>query len=113
MGCQCRGMERTDIRDLRQAGSGEVMNDTDKKLLKLAVLLLNEMSNHYGNHGCNDMDQEILARCRFNEKEKADLSRDFDAWNENEPGDYHEFDRIPDFEWMDFIADRLAPYAAL
>lgn len=81
-----------------------------RKEKKLAALLLKVAASEFGNHGCNDMDQEILDGVAFTDQEKLDLAWRFNNWS-GSPEDFtnstKDFDRIGDDSWMSYLAERL------
>jgi hypothetical protein len=73
------------------------------KEMALAAALLDEASESYSNHGCNDW--EFPAD--WTRAEKVAFVRAWHEWN----GDPEEFDEkhlsLPDYAVMSFLADRL------
>ena len=78
------------------------------KLLLLTAKMLQEASHHYANHGCNDMDQELLGSIGFTDAEKLEICEKYAAWN-GDPGEEHKFENIPDFAWLSFLANMIDP----
>lgn len=80
--------------------------------LKLAATLLLMASEEYGNHGCNDLDRELLDG--FSEQEKRQLVYDFYVFN-GEPEvvpEVHDINpaeayRLPDYCFMGLMAHKL------
>lgn len=80
------------------------------KELELAARLLDIASDEFSNHGCNDMDLELLKP--FSDIEKVELCRQYREWNgdpENWERNPKEAERIGDSSWMAFMADKLRP----
>lgn len=75
---------------------------TNKELL-LAAQLLNEASDHYANHSCNDWKFPI----DWTHEERVKFVKEFHEFN----GDPNEFDetflRLPDYAVMAFLASKL------
>ena len=70
---------------------------------RLAAALLELASDQFSNHGCNDMETQILSE--FTEEEKIDICLDINRRNGDDCGLY--FDSIPDWLWMQYLADKL------
>lgn len=67
------------------------MNDKEKSL---AANLLNIASDEFGNHGCNDVSEQVFKDWSLNERQK--FVKEFHEWN-GDPDEYNEnFLHIPD-----------------
>jgi len=75
--------------------------------LTLAAKLLKQASHVFGNHGCNDVDTEMVNH--ISEEEKIELEQGFNRWNcpSGEPDQYCPFSSIPDFALMSYMGHRL------
>jgi hypothetical protein len=80
------------------------------KELHLTIELLNLAADEFGRHGCCDMDRDMLQRVNFTDEEKLALAKEYHEWNgdpEEFEGTLQEFDRISDYAWMRFMANKL------
>jgi hypothetical protein len=68
------------------------MESLTKKEMLLIAHLLEIASDKFSNHGCNDMDEEIMNQ--FTSDEKDELSKQYHDWN----GDPEEF--TPGLFWL-------------
>lgn len=75
----------------------------------LASRLLDRASESFSNHGCNDMDQEIIGD--INPDDRLFLEKQFNFWNcpDSDPDQYIPFARIGDSSWMAYLAMRIDP----
>jgi len=82
------------------------MTKQEKIYLKLAAKMLELAENEFTNHGCNDLDEDVLEVAKeLNEKE---FCNEFRIWNGNPDEDYPQnFDQIGDSSLMHFLADKL------
>ncbi len=81
----------------------------NKKELELAAELLENASDAFSNHGCNDVNDKIYIGWTLEERQK--LVQEFYEWN----GDPEEYDptflHLSDFMLMSFLADKLKEQA--
>ncbi len=71
----------------------------------LAARFLREVAEHYGNHGCNDVDEIVWQSWSIDERKE--FVKEYHEWN----GDPEEYDsdwlHLPDHAIMDFLAHKL------
>ena len=79
------------------------MNDKEKEL---AAHWLHEASDVFGNHGCNDVPNDVWKDWTLEERQT--FVKEYHAWN----GDPAEYDpkwlHLPDFAIMSFLAHKLS-----
>ena len=81
------------------------MKDLTKKELALASKMLELASEKFGNHGCNDVDNDVYKG--WTTEERQDFVKQFHEWN-GDPEEYNETHlRLPDFCLMDILAAKL------
>jgi len=78
------------------------------KLMLLAAAMLRMTSEEYSNHGCNDMDADMLKPLGFTKAEQAEILQEIASEVIDDP-DYEDrgFESIMDVEWMDYLALKL------
>ncbi len=71
----------------------------------LAAKLLKLSADEFGNHGCNDVDDDMYEGWTLAERQQ--FVKEFHDWN----GDQEEYDprhiNLPDFCLMDYLASKL------
>ena len=74
----------------------------DKQILLIASKLLDQASEQFSNHGCNDLDKEVLAVITNKDKLTEDVRKYFD-----DDGYPENATQIADWSLMDYISDKL------
>lgn len=89
-----------------------------KAELLLISKLLDEASQLFANHGCNDMDAKTLDSLGLDDDGKRAMTRAYTVYNSPSGDDTAEFDalnsmeqlfefyRLPDYAWFGFMAHR-------
>lgn len=79
---------------------------TSKELVFVAGLL-KTAAETFSNHGCNDLDAEMLGPISFTDAEKQALALKFSQWAEGavDPEDLIPFETITDSSWMKFWSE--------
>lgn len=79
-----------------------MLNEKEKQL---AAYWLDEASDMYGNHGCNDVEEKVWDG--WTKEERQQFVKEYHEYN----GDPEEFDpnflHLPDFAIMGFLAHKL------
>lgn len=81
-----------------------------RKEMRMASLLLKAASSEYGHHGCNDIPSRFFDGVGLTDFEKIDIARRYREWNgdpEEFGGTTKDFDCLPDFAIMSFLAHQL------
>lgn len=79
------------------------MTNLTPQELSLAAKLLDDMSDHYANHGCNDFDFPA----DWTKEQRAVFVKEFHDFN-GDPEEYNpKFLRLEDFAAMGFLAHKL------
>jgi diadenosine tetraphosphatase ApaH/serine/threonine PP2A family protein phosphatase len=80
----------------------------------MAAWWLRRAADEFGNHGCNDLDDDFIKEANLSDAEKVEFVKQFVLWNGDqdeiasiEPIEPRDFDRLPDFALMGFLADRI------
>lgn len=80
----------------------------EKALAAKLMQLMRLAADEFGNHGCNDMDLELVKD--WTDAEKIDFASRYHEHN-GDPGEFggtvKEFDRIPDYAFFGFLAAEL------
>ena len=74
----------------------------------LVSKLLRMAADEFGNHGCNDVDEDLADH--YTDAEKIALAYQYHEWNgdpEECDGTVHDFKMIGDSSWMAYFADLL------
>jgi hypothetical protein len=77
-----------------------------KKELELAAFLLNRAADEFSNHGCNDIDSEIVAVANFTPEEEAEFCKAYRKWNGDDDGP-EKLTLVGDYSLMAFLAGKL------
>lgn len=74
----------------------------NKQILLIASKLLDQASDQFSNHGCNDLDKEVLKAITNEEELTEDIRKYFDD------DDYPKnVTQVSDWSLMDYISDKL------
>ena len=76
----------------------------------MAAWLMERASEEFSNHGCNDLPGSFILETQLTDEEKVQFVRDYIKWNEHRLGENVEpedFDLLPDWAVMDFLAYKL------
>ena len=77
------------------------MTNSEKRL---TVWFLEQLADKYGNAGCNDLDDEVLAMLADEEKES--LAKEYGPYN-GDPENEYTFDRMMDFMLVGLLAHKI------
>lgn len=76
-----------------------------RKENKLASYFLELASDEFGNHGCNDVEDEVWENWTLEERQK--FIKEYHEWN-GDPEEYDEnYLHLPDFAIMSFLSHKL------
>lgn len=77
-----------------------------RKEKKLASYFLELASDVFGNHGCNDVEDEVWENWTLEERQK--FVKEYHEWN-GDPEEYDEnYLHLPDFAIMSFLSHKLS-----
>lgn len=80
-----------------------------KAQLKLTAALLDLASEQFSNHGCNDLQKELVEL--LSQKEWDKLNQEYHNWN-GDPEEYRPGTILNcDWAWMSFMAEKLRKMA--
>ena len=71
----------------------------------LAAKLLDAASESYSNHGCNDLDKELIAGISSTDRKAIELG--IKEWNGGDEDEECSFDHLPDWLLMSYLADKI------
>ena len=74
----------------------------NKDILILASKMLDLASDEFSNHGCNDLDRDVINSVD-NEQE---ICKQIEEWN-GDPGFPTKLDQVPDWMLMRFLCDKI------
>jgi hypothetical protein len=74
----------------------------DKQILLIAAKLLDQASDQFSNHGCNDLDKEVLEVIT----DKDALTKEVREWV-NDDGCPENISHMQDWHLMDYISEKL------
>lgn len=73
----------------------------DNQILLLASKMLKIASEEFSNHGCNDLDKDVI------ELSNTELCKQIEIWNGDDEWSIDNLDQVPDWMLMDFLKDQL------
>jgi len=74
----------------------------NKQILLIASKLLDQASEQFSNHGCNDLDEEVLKAIT----NKEELTKDIRNWFDDD-GHPENINQVADWTLMDYISEKL------